>query len=207
MAGDAAGATRYLYLARHGQALPDESGLTETGRQQAVLLGERLREVPISAVHHGPLARAAQTASLIAGQLDGGAPLRVSEVAGDYVPYLPDKDELPEESAGHLLRFLEWVTDQDREEGAALAARALERFTGTVEGDGGGAGERHELVVTHNFLVGWLVRAALDAPKWRWLGLNHGNAALTVIRYAPGRLPALLTWNDSEHLPAGLRTL
>jgi probable phosphoglycerate mutase len=197
-------ATRYLYLARHGQALPDESGLTETGRRQAVLLGERLREVPISVVHHGPLARASQTASLIAGQLDG-VPLRRSEVAGDYVPYMPDKDELPEETAGYLLRFLDWVTEEDREEGAALAAQALERFTGPAEGPAGE--ERHELVVTHNFLVGWLVRAALDAPKWRWLGLNHGNAALTVIRYTPGRLPALLSWNDSGHIPAGLRTL
>ena len=198
------GATRYLYLARHGQALPDESGLTETGRRQAVLLGERLRDVPISVVHHGPLARASQTASLIAGQLDG-VPLRRSEVAGDYVPYMPDKDELPEETAGYLLRFLDWVTEEDREEGAALAAQALERFTGPAEGPAGE--ERHELVVTHNFLVGWLVRAALDAPKWRWLGLNHGNAALTVIRYTPGRLPALLSWNDSGHIPAGLRTL
>ena len=198
------GATRYLYLARHGQALPDESGLTETGRRQAVLLGERLREVPISVVHHGPLARASQTASLIAGQLDS-VPLHRSEAAGDYVPYMPDKDELPEETAGYLLRFLDWVTEEDREEGAALAAQALERFTGPVEGPAGE--ERHELVVTHNFLVGWLVRAALDAPKWRWLGLNHGNAALTVIRYTPGRLPALLSWNDSGHIPAGLRTL
>ena len=198
------GATRYLYLARHGQALPDESGLTETGRRQAVLLGERLREMPISVVHHGPLARASQTASLIAGQLDG-VPLRRSEVAGDYVPYMPDKDELPEDTAGYLLRFLDWVTEEDREEGAALAAQALERFTGPVEGPAGE--ERHELVVTHNFLVGWLVRAALEAPRWRWLGLNHGNAALTVIRYTPGRLPALLSWNDSGHIPAGLRTL
>ncbi|WP_405736886.1 histidine phosphatase family protein [Streptomyces sp. NBC_01537] len=198
------GATRYLYLARHGQALPDESGLTETGRRQAVLLGERLRDAPISVIHHGPLARAAQTASLIAGQLDG-VPLRRSEAAGDYVPYMPDKDELPEDSAGYLLRFLEWVTEEDREEGAVLAAQALERFTGPAEGPAGS--ERHELVVTHNFLVGWLVRAALAAPKWRWLGLNHGNAALTVIRYTPGRLPALLSWNDSGHIPAGLRTL
>ena len=30
--------------------------------------------------------------------------------------------------------------------------------------------------VTHNFLIGWLIRDALDAPKWRWIGLNHANA-------------------------------
>ncbi|MGQ4426862.1 histidine phosphatase family protein, partial [Streptomyces violaceoruber] len=32
-------ATRYLYLARHGEAVPDESGLTDAGRRQAALLG------------------------------------------------------------------------------------------------------------------------------------------------------------------------
>jgi hypothetical protein len=33
-------ATRYLYLARHGEALPDESGLTQAGRHvQRVLPG------------------------------------------------------------------------------------------------------------------------------------------------------------------------
>ena len=63
----------------------------------------------------------------------------------------------------------------------------------------------HELLVTHNFLIGWLVRAALDAPQWRWMGLHHANAALTVIRYAPGRPASLLFYNDMGHLPAELR--
>lgn len=188
-------ATRYLCLARHGQALPDESGLTDTGRRHAALLGERLREVPLSVVHHGPLARAAQTAALVGEQLDG-VPLRESEMAGDYVPYVPDKHELPAESAGYLLRFLDAYTEQERREGEALARQALKAFTGPAEGDG----EVHELVVTHNFLVGWLVRAALHAPPWRWLGLNHANAALTVLCYAPDRLPSLRLWNDTSHL-------
>jgi broad specificity phosphatase PhoE len=86
--------TRYLYLTRHGEATPDESGLTENGRRQAALLGERLRDVPLSAVHHGPL------------------PVR---------------------------------------------------------------------------------------------RLNHGNAALTVIRYAPDRPASVLSFNDMAHLPAELR--
>jgi probable phosphoglycerate mutase len=82
-----------------------------------------------------------------------------------------------------------------------LAAEAERRYTGTVPGDE----DRHELVVTHSFLVGWLVRAALDAPNWRWLGLNPAHAALTVIRYAPGRPTSLLVYNDVSHLPAELR--
>ncbi|MGW7578538.1 histidine phosphatase family protein [Streptomyces sp. NPDC054765] len=193
-------ATRYLYLVRHGEAVPDESGLSENGRRQAALLGQRLRDSPISVVHHGPLPRAAQTAGLIGEQLTE-VPLQVSDIAGDYVPHLPERDELPPDCADFLLRFLDQFTAEERERGPVLARQALDQFTGPVSGEK----ERHELVVTHNFLVGWLVRHATDAPKWRWLGLNQGNAALTVIRYAPGRPSSVLFYNDMRHLPAELR--
>ncbi|RPE42250.1 putative phosphoglycerate mutase [Streptomyces sp. Ag109_O5-1] len=193
-------AARYLYLARHAEASPDESELTAAGRRQAVLLGERLRGVPLAAIHHGPLARAEQTARLIGEQLDG-VPRHHSEAAGDYIPYLPAREELPPEAADAWIKFLDQFTAEEREQGPGLAAAALADFTGPVAGDE----PRHELVVTHNFLVGWLVRAALAAPKWRWLGINHANAALTVIRYAPDRPPALLLFNDTGHLPTELR--
>ncbi|MET7743344.1 histidine phosphatase family protein [Streptomyces sp. NPDC005385] len=193
-------ATRHLYLVRHGEASPDESGLTEDGRRQATLLGQRLRDVPLAAVHHGPLHRAEQTALLIGDQLKN-VPLNVSEVAGDYIPHMPTRDELPADSADFYLRFLADTTDEEREQGPVLARRALDLFTGPVDGEE----DRHELVVTHNFLVAWLVRDALRAPEWRWLGLNYCNAALTVIRYVPGRAPYLLVANDMRHLPAELR--
>ncbi|WAZ26462.1 histidine phosphatase family protein [Streptomyces cinnabarinus] len=193
-------ATRYLYLTRHGEATSDESRLTDAGRRQAALLGERLRGVPLTAIHHGPLARAEQTARLVGEELDG-IPLRSSSAAGDYIPYLPTREELPPEAADTWVKFLDQFPAEEREQGPALAAAALAQFTGPVPGDE----TRHELVITHNFLVGWLVRAALAAPKWRWLGINHANAALTVIRYAPDRPPSLLLFNDTRHLPAELR--
>ncbi|POX55140.1 histidine phosphatase family protein [Streptomyces sp. Ru71] len=191
---------RYLYLTRHGEASPDESELTEAGRRQAALLGRRLRGVPLTAIHHGPLARAEQTARLVAEQLDD-VPLRRSEEAGDYVPYRPARDELPPEAADTLLGFLNQFPAEEDRLGAELAAAALARFTGPVADDE----PRHELLVTHNFLTGWLLRAALDAPKWRWLGINHANAALTVLRYAPGRAADVLLFNDTGHLSAELR--
>ncbi|MFF3637440.1 histidine phosphatase family protein [Streptomyces sp. NPDC002250] len=193
-------AARYLYLTRHGEASLDESELTDAGRRQAALLGERLRGVPLAAIHHGPLARAEQTARLVGERLDG-VRVQLSEAAGDYIPYLPAREELPPETADAMLGFLDQFPAQEREDGPRLAAAAFEEFTGPVIGDE----PRHELVVTHNFLVAWLVRAALDAPKWRWMGINHANAALTVIRYTPGRPPAILLFNDTGHLPAELR--
>ncbi|MFH8437028.1 histidine phosphatase family protein [Streptomyces sp. NPDC018007] len=193
-------AARYLYITRHGQAAPDESSLTDVGRRQAALLGERLSGAPITAIHHGPLPRAEETARLIGEHLAGARLLR-SDPAGDYIPYLPRREELPAESADETLARLAGFPAAEREQGPGLAQEALARFTGPAEGDE----PRHELLVTHNFLVGWLVRAALEAPPHRWLGLNHANAALTVIRYAPGRPPGLLLYNDTGHLPAELR--
>lgn len=191
--------TRYLYLTRHGEASPDESELTPKGRRQAVLLGERLRQRPLSSVRYGPLRRTQQTAELICDRLQC-VPVR-SEAAGDYIPYLPKRDELPADSADDLLDRLAMFPREEREGGPRLASTALQQFTGPVVG----SEPRHELIVTHNFLIAWLVRAALDAPNWRWTGLNHANAALTVIRYTPGRPAALLVYNDMGHLPAELR--
>lgn len=198
--------TRYLYLTRHAEAAPGSrdddggcGGLTANGRRQAELLGERLRGHPIRLLHHGPLPRAAQTARLVAACLDGVVP-QVAQAAGDYLPYLPQRGELPLESAELLAGFL--ARQGGEEHRPELAAEAVSRFTGPVPGDQ----ERHELLVTHNFLIGWLVRHALDAPPWRWLGLDHANAALTVLRYTPGLPPALLTYNDTAHLPTTPRS-
>ena len=193
---------RYLYIVRHGEALPDESGLSDSGQLQATLLGRRLRGKPITIAHHSPLPRAAQTARLIAEQVGGDSlSLQPSDVAGDYIPYVPERDELPPEFADRALRFVSSHSSEEREHGAALALRALDLFTGPVPEPI----ERHELLVTHNYLVGWLVRHALGAPPWRWLGVNQANAGLTVIRYAPDLPPSILVFNDVSHLPAELQ--
>ncbi|NUR90103.1 MAG: histidine phosphatase family protein, partial [Nonomuraea sp.] len=132
--------TRYLYLTRHGEATPDEQALTPAGRRQAALLGERLRDVPFAAVHHGPLPRAAQTARLIGEHLPG-VPLLESDAAGDYVPYRPSREELPPE---HADRYLGFLAQFPADGGDELAARAVTAFTGPVA-----AGDRHDLLVTH----------------------------------------------------------
>ncbi|WP_127504915.1 histidine phosphatase family protein [Actinoplanes solisilvae] len=60
-----------LYLARHAEAQPGGMGLTDAGRRQAALLGERLAGAGITRVSHSPLARAAETAAIVARSLPG----------------------------------------------------------------------------------------------------------------------------------------
>src|SRR5690606_32368233 len=84
---------RYLYLARHGMA--DAFGeLTDVGRRQAALLGERLASVPIDAVWHSPLPRAAATAQELARHLPNVPVAEAAELI-DHVPYIPPPAEMP----------------------------------------------------------------------------------------------------------------
>jgi probable phosphoglycerate mutase len=188
--------THFLYLVRHGEAVPHDGPLSPAGEQQAQLTGRRLKDVPLSAIHHGPLPRAAQTASIIAACIPDVS-VSASDLAGDYLPSDPDPDDLPPSYASFVAGF----SAAERAQGPKVAAAAIDRFTQTGPGDG----DNHELIVTHNFLIGWLVSQALGAPSWRWLGLNQMNCALTVIAYRPGLPPALISFNDAAHLTPELR--
>ncbi|MFF5178756.1 histidine phosphatase family protein [Micromonospora sp. NPDC000316] len=197
--------TRLLYLARHaeqdltGPGEPD-TGLSERGRRQATLLGERLRGRSFAAVHHGPLRRAAQTAELVAASLPG-VPVYASKLAGDHLPHDTDPAGLPSAYAEFLGRF----SPAERADGPRVTAEAVRRFAGPVSVEAAGEEPVRELVVTHAFLIGWLIRHALEAPERRWLGLNSHNAGLTVIRYGVGGPPSLIAVNDVAHLPLELR--
>ncbi|WP_328651914.1 histidine phosphatase family protein [Micromonospora sp. NBC_00330] len=202
--------TRLLYLTRHAEqdlsepsgseAGEPDTGLSERGRRQATLLGERLRARRFAAVHHGPLRRAAQTAELVAKSLLD-VPVYETELAGDHLPHDTDPAGLPSAYAEFLTQF----SAAERVDGPRVTADAVRRFAGPVaEGPADGEPVR-ELVVTHSFLIAWLVRHALDAPQWRWLGFNSHNAGLTVIRYSAAGPPNLVAVNDVAHLPPELR--
>jgi probable phosphoglycerate mutase len=191
---------RHLYLTRHAE--PDDDGrLTERGVQQAVLLGRRLSNVPFGSVQHGPLPRAKETAQLVARQLGSQVPVIELDAAGDYIPHVPSPDEVDPEHRAGVMAFLADVSSGEAAQGAEFATEAIQLLTGPeqVEDDS------HHLVVTHAFTIGWLVRHACAAPPWRWLGLDNGHAALTVLRYFTDRPPTVVVFNDMSHLPDELR--
>lgn len=186
-------ATRHLYLARHGAA--DTFGeLTDVGHRQAGLLGERLAGLPVGAVWHSPLPRAAASAQVIGEHLPG-VPVAAAAELVDHVPYVPAAADMPAPWAG----FFDGFDDAERAPGERLAAALVDRFARPAET------ETHEVLVTHAFQVAWLLRHALDAPPARWLGLNSGNAALTVVEYRDGLPPTVVLFNDMGHLPQDLR--
>jgi serine/threonine-protein phosphatase PGAM5 len=174
-----------LYLVRHGgqgRASGDAPGrgLSQLGRQQADRLGRRLRAVPFSAIHHSPLARAAQTADIIAGHLPQ-VPRHACDVITDRTP-VPSTGQRDR----YLARWRAWldgVPGDERDEDATALQAAVGHFGVTGDND------RCELLITHNFVIGWFVRHVLDAPVWRWIGLNQANCAITIVQWDSDRLP------------------
>ena len=155
-----------------------------------------MASVPFDVVRHSPLRRAVQTARILASYLPG-IPVNCSELLRDRTP-------IPSASQAGMVPlqyrpFLGNIPAAERDAGAAHLTAAVEQLAIA------GAGDRHELLVTHNFVIGWFVRHALDAPAWRWMGLNQFNCALTIIEIQPPLPPMLITFNDIGHLPPDLR--
>ncbi len=233
-AGVSGAGSRWLYLARHGEA-PEGGVLTATGRRQAELLAERLAEVPLRSVTHSPEQRAAETAGIVVGARTRAAagnltsPVsgsRASQAAGGDASQAAGGDAARGAAEGDL-EVREWdavgdyVPHVPEEPPVAYAGffdglSGDERRAGEEWAElalarfakpptGGPGGDVHELVVTHAWQVAWFLRAALGAPADRWLGVPVANCGLTVLRYTPGRPAAVVVVNDLAHLPAELR--
>lgn len=189
-------ATRYLYITRHGDA--DAFGnLTDTGREQARLLGERLAHLPIGAVWHSPLPRAADTARALDLFLGGSPTVAEAPELIDHVPYVP----APEETPPSWVPFFDGYDSKEAAAGHKTAQGLTARFAQAPEHDE----DVHELLITHAYPIAWLIRDALDAPPVRWLGLSSANTALTVIEHRPSTHPSISMFNDMSHLRPELR--
>lgn len=191
--------SQHLYLVRHGEHRDAEHGLADgplspRGRRQAELLAQRIGGLPLTGAWYAPDQAATETARLIAERLPSTAPVP-SALLLDCIPSGPG-GETPH-------AFDKWfasVTPAEIEAGRAQIADALAEFVTP------GGQDRHDLLITHNFVIAAFVRAAMDAPEWRWLGLTQAHCGLTVLRARSGRPLTLLTHNDVAHLPVELRT-
>lgn len=191
--------THYVYLVRHGEQQDAEHGmpdgpLSARGRRQAALIADRLSGVPLDTVWHSPLQRAAQTAEIVAERLPAVSP-QPHALLFDCVP-----TGMTPDTPGVFEPFFGGISEEQIEAGHAQMADAVSEFLARKPGDA------HDLLITHNFVIAWLVREALQMPEWRWMTFNQANCGLTVLAQKPGRPWSLITHNDVAHLPAELRT-
>lgn len=191
--------SHYLYLVRHGEQQDAEYGLpdgplSERGKRQARAIADRLSGVPFADAWHSPLERAAETARIMTERMPS-LDARPSTLLFDCIPSGP-----PPEMPHGMRSFFGAVSQEDIEAGEAQMADAGAEWLAPARDD------RHSLLITHNFVIGWFVREVFEAPAWRWLGINQANCGLTIIRVRSVKAPELITHNDLGHLPVELRT-
>lgn len=188
-----------MYFVRHGEQEDQEHGipdgpLSERGRTQAELIGERLSRLPITRAWHSPLQRAEETANIIAGKIEG-VQSEPSALLLDCFPSGP-----VEGMPSSFESFFGGITEAQLQAGSAQMSDAVHEWLSPTQET------QHELLVTHNFVIAWFVREVLHAPDWVWMTLNASNASLTVIRVRSGRPNTVVGFNDVGHLPYQLRS-
>jgi probable phosphoglycerate mutase len=174
----------------------EDGVLTDIGRQQSTLTGQRLQHVPFSAIHHSTWQRAAQTAEIIADFLPD-VPVYPSELLTECIPAVPEAHLL---SPSQMDFFDGWADQPDvLVDGPNQAAGAIERFTGPTDEN------RYVLIVSHGNLINWFVSRALEAPASAWMNMMDYHCGLTVILYRSDLPSTLVRYNDVGHLPQPLR--
>ena len=186
-----------LYLARLGEQEGAEFGvpdglLSERGVNQASALADRLADVPLEYVWCSPLDRGVQTARIVAERHSGLA-VEESILLMDCVPSGPTTDT----PNAYDAYFGSQTPDQ-------IVAGTAQMADATAEFMSNHRDSKVELLVTHNPVISWFVREALDAPTWRWLSLYQAHCGLSVLVRKPGRPWALVAHNDVSHLSAEL---
>jgi probable phosphoglycerate mutase len=191
--------SHFIYLVRHGEQQDAEYGLPDgplsaRGKRQATAIAERLSGVPFTGAWHSPLQRAEETAKIMTSRMPALSS-KPSALLMDCVPSGPTPD-MP-----HAFEpFFGSITAEQIDAGMAQMTDAVAEFMTPAPP------ERHDLLITHNFVIAWFVREVFGAPAWRWMGLNQANCGLTIIRVRSAKPLELVAHNDLGHLPVELRT-
>ncbi|KAF8363468.1 hypothetical protein PRIPAC_90391 [Pristionchus pacificus] len=187
--------SRTIVLIRHGQYDLENKpyALTELGREQAVLVGQRLAELhksaqPIDEVHMSTMTRATETANIILKQLPSGLPSSSDSILEEGAPYPP------EPAVGHWRPHVKKFYS----EGARIESafrKYIHRASVKQKKD------TTEVIVCHANVIRYFVCRALQFPPEGWLRMSIGNTSITVLIIRPNGRVSMRSVGDIGHLP------
>jgi len=215
--------TLHLILVRHGQYDLKEKHLTPLGCKQAVLTGNRIREMtePNAAIEdhygrrkinlvkivHSDVKRAVETANIVTKQLDLAStsiPIEVDPILAEGWPCLPnpirDPDSvsqsvLYEESARLEAAFCKYCHRITDYKTEAPATPAPSEVK-----------EDYMVLICHQNVIRYFVCRALQLPPEAWLRFRGSNCGITEIIITDDGRVSLEKFADVGHLPINHHT-
>lgn len=202
-------------LIRHGESVGNlewrlvgqkEFPLTERGRAQAELVGQRLAGMEVAAVYSSPLRRAWDTAEIIGRRLGlevqalpGVLEYDFGELSG--LTFVEIRERAPELAAAIVSRESEFPVYPGEEGREAFRSRVCDALWGLEERHGG----QRVAVVTHAAATAAFLLEVLDMPYRRPIPFTVDNGSITVVETPQQRWPGaprgiLASLNDTCHL-------
>jgi len=202
-----------FFILRHGETTANaesriqgrsEYSLNDNGRAQALDLAAYLRDKGIRRLLHSPLARATETAAIVASCLERVEPepephlveLDTGRFTG--LTFSEIEERFPVEYAA--FRHRSWEAVPDAESAGALYMRAMQAWArlkaAAIESGGDVA------AISHGGTIQWLVRVTFGCRFWMPL-VTTGNCGVFELHVAPtlpGQ-PAYLQWREINLLP------
>jgi serine/threonine-protein phosphatase PGAM5 len=188
---------RTVFLIRHGEYEHDEDcdedigcGLVTLGRQQARLVADRLKAMPveITSIQTSAMTRARQTGEIIAARF-------------------PDLDLTTERDIRECTPTT-WRRDimVDLEPGEAAECEVnLEAAWARIFVPAAVVNE-YDVVVCHGNVIRWFMTKALKVDPLAWLQMSIANCSLTVVQVGANGSIKLVAFADSGHLPYSMTT-
>lgn len=204
-----------IYFVRHGEghhninnlySLPDFE-LTDKGKQEARLAGERLKHLPIDLMIVSSYVRTQQTAEIINKEIGGKSIIlsdlpvevrRPSEIAGKRID-LPENIEIRRQmerkSHDKNWHFSDEENFYDLKERAGKFLQHLEQYK-----------EEHIAVISHSVFIKMAILLMVVGEELTpemfdrsYKGMKLATSGLTVCEFKKN-IWSLVTWNDQAHL-------
>lgn len=188
---------RTIFLIRHGEYEHDPDcdedtgcGLVALGRQQARLVADRLKAMPLefTSIQASAMTRARQTGEIIAARFPD-LELTIERDIRECTPTTWRKDVMADLEPGEAA---------DCEANLEAAFKRLFVPAGVVN--------EYDIVVCHGNVIRWFITRVLRVDPLAWLQMSIANCSLTVVQVRANGSMKLVTFADSGHIPYSMTT-
>ncbi|TKR64730.1 hypothetical protein L596_025219 [Steinernema carpocapsae] len=184
-------ATRHIFLIRHGQYHmdSDKKNLTELGREQASMTGQRLAKTGLkfNIVTMSTMTRATETANLILEKLPLDQVAASDSILEEGAPYPP------EPPVAHWRPQQKFFSQGSRIE--AAFRKYIHRASVRQKEDS------YEVIVCHANVIRYFICRALQFPPEGWLRMSLGNGSITWLVIRPNGNVSIRSIGDIGHFP------